>query len=156
MTPKEVQDALRALSDEIGPHAYVNAYIAGEDRGDPIYLAVYPNGITKSDLYFAAQGDDWVTVIAAARAQWAEHKDEHRKQAVTKMALEIIRITHAFGSCTEAQLRGDVFTAADIAAYGADAVSEANKMADNGPFSIAKAPAANMPEGGLDDDRVLQ
>jgi hypothetical protein len=58
------------------------------------------------------------------------------------MALRIITITADQGACTDSALRmtGD-FTDAEIAAYGAAACEEANRMADAGPFSITTTPS---------------
>jgi hypothetical protein len=143
MTPKQAKAEFLAFRREVGPRAELYATVEMDGGHNALYCSIYPSGMGAHDLMFRVKADDWPELIAEARAKWAEHKDRHRAQSINKMALEIIRITHAFGSCTEAQLRGTKFTAEDIAAYGAEACSEANKMAANGPFSIAPAAGAN-------------
>jgi hypothetical protein len=156
MTPKEANLAFWTLAKEIGPDAEIYVSLSGGARELALSASVYPSGLTKnSDFNFRIEAAEFEPLLDATRAKWAEHKDLHRKQVIKKIALTIISITRDFGACTEAALRGSGFTARDIAAYGADAVTEANAMADAGPFSIAKAIGANAPAEGV-EGRALQ
>lgn len=159
MTPKEAKLAFDAFTTEIGPNADVFVSLNTGNRPEVAMTAsVYPSGISKnSDFNFSVRAEEFEPLLDAARAKWAQHKELHGKQVTKKIALAVIAITREFGACTEAALRGSGFTAHDIKAYGADAVTEANAMADAGPFSIAPAPGANAPVGGIEDaERVLQ
>lgn len=156
MTPKEAQAAFAEFEREVGPDAEVYPSLETKASRPPYCCTVYPSGITCNDLTYRVTGADWPELLAAARAKWDEHKVRHRAQAVRKMALEVIRITHELGACSEAALRGAKFCAADIAAYGEEACATANSMASNGPFSITPSERANAPAGGVEARGRLQ
>lgn len=154
MTPQEFRQELIAFRKSIGPEAYVSAGITGLDW-DPgtkgtLDCTIYPNGLTRDRGSFTVYAEDWAKLLAAVKAKWETHQGEHRKQMVRKLALAIIRITADLGRCTDAALRSE-FTKDQIKEFGALAISDANKMAANGPFEIVKTRGAN---GAPDDIEV--
>lgn len=151
MTPKEIQAALIAFKATVGERADVSAVVTDRASQQPLNLTVWPAGLCHSqDCRFTIDADDWQELLDAAAAKWAEHKEIHRAQITKKMALAIIATTSAFGTCSAAALRGNGFSGEDVIAYGAEACTEANKMAESGPFTIAPAPGANAPASGID------
>ncbi|MDX5028683.1 hypothetical protein, partial [Streptococcus suis] len=75
-------------------------------------------------------------LIEGIRSKWADHSAEYARKTTDNMALEIIRITDAFGECSDAAVRADKFTVRDVVMFGAAACARAAEMASKGPFSI--------------------
>lgn len=142
MTPKEIQDALKALRDEIGGKCDVSFSISTR-HARPITSFCWPVGHGDDAPFFHGTHDDWQEAFAAVRAKWGEISADVRRETVRKMALAIIRITADIGECTNAALRADEFTEEDIIAYGEEACQQADTMAANGPFSITQMIGAN-------------
>jgi hypothetical protein len=141
MTPLEIKTELRAFQAEVGPKAEVFANI--EIRySHVISVSVYPEGICKGSSC-RVEGDDWREAIDKIKVAWAESAERFHRRMVSELALEIIRITSELGTCTDASLRGDKWSRADVERYGAEACVKANEMASNGPFSIQPASIAN-------------
>lgn len=136
MTPKQFQKAKSDLEKSIGPDALVTAGVNDAYWGDrpPLRCSVYPHGICKA-MAFSVDADTFAELDELVRAKWAEHAVVYRQQITRKMALEIIRLTADQGHCTDAALR-QVFSSAEVAMYSADAVADANEIADKGPFAI--------------------
>ena len=93
-----------------------------------------------SALSFDADG--WAEMFTTLHKEWAARSEEYERLTIELMALEIIRLTAA-GNCTDSALAGDKFTVEEVKKYGPSACDAANKMASNGPFSIAKVKNAN-------------
>ena len=146
MTPRQFRDELIAFRDTVGKNAWISVTIKDEfyliDE-KPIYASVYPRGMTPGNcLAFRVSGEDFDELIITLRNKWAEYAATDRARTVKKMAIEIIRITHEMGECTDAALR-DHFDGEEVAALGADACKEANAAADKGPFTILTLGGAN-------------
>jgi hypothetical protein len=133
MSPAEIIAALKALKARVGDKADV--YLNGAVHG--VSIAIYPRGISHSDSVSArADGDEGMAeLFAKANALWDEHAERYVVQTIRKMALALIEITADQGRCSDAALRMK-FPGEDIARFGADAVLDANVIADRGPFSI--------------------
>lgn len=140
MTPKEIQAEIVKLQTEVGPKAHVGFSL--QSHGRPIYVSLYPFGITNSDGYLSAASEDWADALEKIRAEWAEHSAEHCRQTVRNMALAIIRLTSDLGQCTDAALRAE-FDPGVVARWGTDACAMANEMAGKGPFAIVAVANAN-------------
>lgn len=141
MTPQEIQAEMLKVMKEVGPHARLFVSINGYPRDGSIHVSLYPEGMAK-DSAFTFYANDWAEVFSETRARWAVDAAKHRKKAVRKIALAIIRRTAEEGVCTDAALRGE-FADEEINTLGAEAVEDANRIASNGPFSITKLAGAN-------------
>jgi hypothetical protein len=141
MTPKEFQAELTAIAKDMGAHADVTALISA--NGNAIFLSIYPAGMGTEKPWFSLRGDTFEEALAAIRAKWGEYRDEHERQMTRRMALRIIEITAQLGECTDAALRGDVFSTDDVTRYGARACTEANDIAGRGPFKLIMLGSSN-------------
>lgn len=141
MTPKEMQEAARALEAKVGKNCCVSIMLNTDSR-PPCHGSVYPDGLVKGSA-FNKSADDWPELFAALNAKWDEYVETHRARKIRDMALAIIRITAEHGACSDAALRANTFTADDVGRYGEEACAEADAMAANGPFSIVQVGTAN-------------
>lgn len=143
MTPQEIHAALVEIKKNIGPNAYISLGIDPESEAkEPIYLALYPFGITYNEGYLSIRAGNFAAALEGIRKAWSKHEAEHNRKATNKMALAVIRLTTELGECTDAALREE-FDAAQIARFGADACKLADSMASKGPFSIKILRGAN-------------
>ena len=140
MTPRKLAEAARELSQEIGVEANVVISVGCFGQG---YLSgsIYPHGIV-NDQRLSIYVEDWDDLIPALRTAWAEHQEAFDRQKTDALALEIIRITHEQGECTDAALRVE-FRDKEIDKYGERACEVANEMAAGGPFQIMRLAGAN-------------
>jgi hypothetical protein len=148
MTPKEYKKAVSDLAASIGLRAVIYTSLDsdyGDFKKDCIFeAAIYPRGIGSAErcaLRVAAADLD--ELFEKLTAGWAECSARYRAETVRKMALRIINLTAENGECTDAALRGDVFSAGDVKMFGAEACEEANRIAAKGPFSIVSIKGAN-------------
>jgi hypothetical protein len=144
MTPQEIQAAVKALRDEIGPKCELSLYVNGKNALKPIDGHCRPRGYG-ADSPFISTGchEGWLDALDDCRQQWLAMKADIEKDVLRRMALAIIRITADTGACTNAALRADDFTEQDIAEFGDAACQQADEMASNGPFTIAVLQGAN-------------
>lgn len=133
-----IQTALRGLEKSAGAKADARVSI----KFDEITCYFRPIGWGIDTPSILANGDTPEAAVAEAARQWAEMSNSVRVETVKKMSLAIIRLTHEHGGCTDAALRAE-FDLADVKRYGSEAVTLANNMADNGPFSIEFSAKAN-------------
>lgn len=134
---EQIQLACDALAAKMPSKATVRLSINSNDRP---YVYCCPNG--PSDKWCIIKYGDPMTALAEVEAEWEAKRAEVDTQLTKAIALAIIRLTHEFGSCTDAQLRAD-FDVRDVERLGAAAVELANTMADRGPFSIEAVGGAN-------------
>lgn len=144
MDVSEINRSLAAFSKSVGPKAWVSLSIDDHVSESPISLSVYPEGICAT-CAMRVTANSWEELFHLAVEQWAIRKVDFEDRISREMALEVIRITVQFGACTDAALRGDKYTAAQVTLYGARAVILANEMAATGPFEIVAADARNSP-----------
>lgn len=144
MTPKEMQIAVDKFRQEVGPNADVSVFIEDKITDEyPVRVIVYPHGICRSDEgRVSIEAEDFPDALLKMRAAWDEHSAQFRGKAIRSMALMIIRITAEQGHCTDAALRQE-FKYGEVERYGADAVKDANEIADKGPFAIVTLGGAN-------------
>jgi hypothetical protein len=142
----EVNKACKALSEKAGKKADV--FFA---CGTHVSASLYTNGIgttNRDDIsafsvtVMGSECDfDAEKMLTSLEAKWQGEIEKRGVRIVEEMALEIIRLTAEFGSCTDAGLRAKY--GEQVALYAADAVSRANEMASNGPFSIETVARSN-------------
>lgn len=144
MTPTEFKAAALAFANDIGPRAKIWASINYGDK-HALEASVYTTWPT-GDPEFKVYSDSFADLFSFIQSKWIEHQAAYRAKTIRKMALEIIRITAEQGQCTDAALRGIwQFSDEDVTTYGALACEDANKIANNGPFSIVVNGGANAP-----------
>lgn len=90
-------------------------------------------------LEYGATPEEAISKVAE---KWKEMSARVHDQPLKKLALAIIRITHEQGQCTDAALRAE-FTTRELEQFSAEALTLANKMAENGPFEIVELAGAN-------------
>lgn len=147
MTPKEIQAALIAIRNDVGPKAYISLDVGVDDFNpkpiEPVTGVLYPHGVAGRDGgYLNVKGASFEDVIQKLRDGWAAYRDRHRQQQTRRMALAIIRLTDELGECTDAALREE-FDAGEVKSLGEDACALANTMAGKGPFAIKTMRGAN-------------
>lgn len=127
-----VGEAVKSLKDRVGLQSFVSLSVSPH-----VSIQIYPRGLTKGSPLFirAGRDDTFATMLAKAAAAWDAHVDQHRNETVRAMALAIIEITAAQGRCSDAALRMK-FPDDEIKRHGAEAVRDANEIADKGPFKI--------------------
>lgn len=135
MTPSEAREALRILRVAAGQRSWTNIYL--QDAGSLWQASFYPLGMEAGQPRLSSEADLLRDAITQLQAEWINFRDQHFTSLARRIALRIITITAEQGACTDAALRmtGD-FTDTEIAAHGAAACEEANRLASNGPFSI--------------------
>ena len=148
MTVAEVGAEIAAFTSEIGQSAEIYASIHSAFRGGVhAHISVYPVGMgrgTYNDTILGI-GLTWRDAFDDVRAKWAVVAAQQAEKLLRKMAIEIIQQTADRGECTDASLRA-VFSPADVEQFGTAAITEANKLADGGPFAIVPVPGNNPPE----------
>lgn len=142
MTPAEARNRFDALALKIGPKAHWYCHLSSYRREKPLGFSINPKESYSSGALYSCSGDTWEELVEAAEAGWVAHCDEHRRRTTLDMALAIIRITDAVGTCTDQALRAE-FDATDVKRFGGDACAKANEMAGRGPFEIAQTAGAN-------------
>lgn len=143
MTPKQFQTEITSIAREMGTRADIFASISIYSyRKHPISTQVYVQGMGHG-MTFSVDGDDFEEVIPAIRLKWDEHRAEHERQFIRKIAIKIIEITALVGECTDAALRNAQFSDDEIARYGERACADANDIAGRGPFTLRKLGAGN-------------
>lgn len=144
MTPMEAMDAFNALRKTIGPKADISVFLGSDTYGkdkNALCSRIYPKGVGSGSIC-QAHADDFQELYDNTVQAWADHSSEFRRRLIRSMALEIISITAEQGSCSDAALRADKFSAEDVRKYGAEACAEANDIAGRGPFEIVTLAAA--------------
>lgn len=146
MTPAEFRGEIARIRKMFGRDSWVSVGVALDERdGGVLSFRVYTS-VTTSCI-FHTSADDFRTLLANITTGWANTQIERDTKTVKAIALEIIRLTAEFGTCTEAALRGSLkYSESEIARLGERAVETANQMAANGPFSIARIVGNGAPE----------
>lgn len=104
---------------------------------------VYLKHATSSCIIRSAP--DWREAIAAAKEAAEAALGARDETLIKNMALDIIRITHESGTCSDAQLRRmGAFIQAEIIRVGEAAVALANKMAGNRPYTLTVSTGENI------------
>lgn len=134
---EQIQRACDALKEKMGEKAVVEVIVRAKGS---VQIFVRPKG-WDGDWVIITHGEP-IAGLAWVEAEWEAKRAEVDTQLTKAIALAIIRLTHEFGACTDAQLRGD-FDARDVDRLGVAAVELANTMAERGPFSIEVAGGAN-------------
>jgi hypothetical protein len=149
MTPERFHSEIVKLQREIGLRAEIfvsfdTTYFNKATAENILNASVYPRGMGgKEECAFRSTARNFEDLLEKIETKWAECSARHRAEIIRKMALRIINLTAEHGECTDAALRGDVFSAGDISMYGVEACEEANRIAAKGPFSIIAIKGAN-------------
>jgi hypothetical protein len=142
MTPTEINDELKAIKNEAGIRAWVDVAI-NPDRGEKFVSAtLYPFGVGRDEGYVNVTDTTFEGAIRLLKETWASRREQHRAEAIKRMALAIIRHTADHGECTDAALRNE-FEPNVVEEYAEAAVAKANEMAANGPFKVKRTRKAN-------------
>ncbi|MDO9416993.1 hypothetical protein [Pararhizobium sp.] len=134
---KEIREACSALAAKVGAKAYVSLSVSNQYE---VFASLYTKGITQnmgdaSAFSLTANGsDDPFELLEKLEHLWVAESDKRGVRLIEEMALEIIRLTAEFGSCTDAALRAKY--GENVAKHSSAAIAKANEMASNGPFSI--------------------
>ena len=141
-TAAEVRDGLADLCREIGAKAAAYVQLSNSYS---LCATIHPDGILGNVRIQSRDLADWGDVIPALREAWAEHEALHASNTIKAMAIAIIRLTAELGECTDSALRVE-FDQTQIDRHGDAAAELATEMGANGPFSIVRLGAGNMPE----------
>lgn len=131
MTEEEISARLAEAKAELGPHEIWVAIHAGHAI---CYLS--EGGPYRHDRWnIFGRGPTAGHAITDALRQFAERQERMDREVTERMALAIIRISHAFGECTRSQL-GQDFGAHDVTRLADAAAVLASEMAAGGPFTV--------------------
>lgn len=144
MTPKEIHAACKALATEIGSSARVGVMVdeGVQSKAKCIVGFCRPVGFGANAPSIVVYADDWQDAFDEMRERWAEMREHTEAGTIKRMALAIIRLTAEQGECTDAALRAEL-SPGDVDRFGERAVTLADEMASNGPFSIVRTVGAN-------------
>lgn len=128
--------------DEIGSEAKVTVGLnldADETIGEFVVGALWPKGTIETKVpAVRATGKNFAEVLQCLKDGWEEAKDQYRQTRVRTMAMLIINITEALGSCPVVELiKTGQFNDREIEIYGPEAVEDANEIIKKGPFKIS-------------------
>lgn len=141
----EIHKASTELAAKVGENADVFF-----SCGQYVQATLYTKGCGSSTNDISAfsvsvQGNEFdfdsEKMLQGLEAKWQTEAEKRGGRIVEEMALEIIRLTAEFGSCTDASLRAKY--GGHVAKFADLAVSRANEMASNGPFSIETVARSN-------------
>lgn len=144
MTPTEIRDRCKTMAETVGKKGRVAVTINVEDYAtkEPLTASLYTMWPARYEPDVAVHGSDWTTLFVDLQLKWDGFQTEYRARVTQEMGLEIIRMTAERGSCTDGNLRVK-FRPEDVKNLGAAACAAADKMASNGPFTIATTSGAN-------------
>lgn len=128
MTEEEIRARLVEVKGQIAPH---DIWVAFHTDHVNVYLT--EGGPYRSDRWsIYRRGQTAGSAIDDAMNQFAERQERMNREVTERMALAIIRISHAFGECTRSQL-GQDFGAHDTARLADAAATLASEMAARSP-----------------------
>ena len=141
MTAADVSACEKVIAALIGGDAEVtfNVCTSFVYSGMSAYAGVrphrYPNEAGRWFGFFPT----WPEAIRAAHAYAATYAPVQRNATIRRMALAVISLTDEHGTCTEAALIRQKFTAAEVADLHELACERAGEMAGNQPFVVVRA-----------------
>lgn len=139
LTPQEYRDEIRKLMAEVGPKASCYTFIATAIDEPKLWGATfYLQGMIVSGPSIFETADTLEELLAALKFKLAERDRKLRAEAVSKMALDIISVTAASGTCTRARLCDEGWMESHINEYGEAAVAMANEIAQRRQFAIVE------------------
>lgn len=147
MTPLEARAEFRAIAKEVGPKAEIYARLNTSRwaKHDAVSFSasLYPTGVGNGGAQIEATGESLADLVLGIRAAWAVREAAYVIEQTRKMALAVIRITFDQGECSDAAIRAEGFTDADLTRYGEAACEQANAMSERRPFSIRTLGGSN-------------
>lgn len=143
MKSTEVYSALNELQKRVGPNAYVTLSITAKN-GATVNVSIYPRGILRSGEPIRAEGSSFEAALTAANNVWNDYHAKFHRDTIRRMALKIVDLTHANGTCERSALRMD-FTDDTIKQLGDEACALAGEMAAGAPYSIIDRAKSNHP-----------
>jgi len=140
MTAADLYAWEQAIAATISPQARVSI-MANNSDGRCAYACVAPCGLCNDSNRWYAWFETWPEAIRAAHAYalTIAHMVRRRNAKTRRMALAIISLTDEHGTCTEAELIQQGFTAAQVAELHEAACERAGGMAGNQPFVVVRA-----------------
>ena len=138
MTAADLWICEHVIASLIGGDARVMIMTSGH-AGQHVQVAVYPSGITRDRGRQTFSSSTWPEAIRAAHAYAATYAPVQRNATIRRMALAVISLTDEHGTCTEAALIRQNFTAAEVADLHELACERAGEMAGNQPFVVVRA-----------------
>ncbi|WP_306049266.1 hypothetical protein [Oceaniradius stylonematis] len=138
MTFDEIRERLEELCRDGNEHT---AHASLDIKRSGFSACFYPDGVVANGGGTFAHGDTAQETLDELQRKWAKKRDDRHAQAVKKAALEIIRLTHEFGECTDAALRQEVGSMTPEMV--SEAIALADEMADGGPFKVVSVRGAN-------------
>ena len=134
MSVSAVWAHLGVLREMAGENADATACVTASDAPAAVRLSVWPKGIGKGDER-AFWAPSWPEAIDAAYAWAVWLTVDARRDAVRRMALDIIDLTEIMGACHATQLRHRGSWNAQLVREACDLAS---KMAGNAPFLVVR------------------
>lgn len=132
MTEEEIRARLAEVKAEIAPH---DIWVAVHASQLTCYLTEGGGSYRTDRWSLYGDGPTIGEAINDALRQFAERQERMAREVTERMALAIIRISHAFGSCARSQLYHD-FGPHDVARLADAAAALASEMAAGGPFTV--------------------
>ena len=138
MTAADLRACERVIAALIGGDAEADITVGGGQHG-PAYAAVQPHRWPNETGRWSGFFPTWPEAIRAAHAYAATYAPVQRNASIRRMALAVISLTDEHGTCTEAALIRQKFTAAEVADLHELACERAGEMAGNQPFVVVRA-----------------
>jgi hypothetical protein len=137
MSVSAVWGHLDVLRDMLGAKADVSASIWASPRNrNEVHVLLYPEGMTGNGGHHFIVAPCWSEALKRAYAWARPRRTILREAAIRRMALDIIDLTDAEGSCSaEALRRRGSFVAELVEA----ACQRANEISGNAPFVVTGA-----------------
>lgn len=131
MTEDEIRARLTEAQGEIG-----NGDVSVTIKATEVYCYIHKGRYSEpGEITIFGRGEGADAAIGDALAKYAAIKANADRSLTERMALAVIRISHAFGSCSRSQLNQE-FGPIDVARLSEAAAALASDMAAGGPFSV--------------------
>ena len=138
MTAADLWVCERVIAALIGGKAETHITVSCGQHG-PAYVSVQPHRWPNETGRWFGFFPTWPEAIRAAHAYAATYAPVQRNATIRRMALAVISLTDEHGTCTEAALIRQNFTAAEVADLHELACERAGEMCQNGRFVVVRA-----------------
>lgn len=145
MTPADANGRMRAINERVRRTHSGYIILGGGRYGEqkPISLNITPHysvSAVKELRSIRLEADTFEEIFELAYVEIDKQMPIWRAELTRAMGAIIIAKTDELGQCTEADLRMAGYSTEDIEEYADEAAAHADKMADNGPFTVIKTP----------------
>ena len=138
MTAADLRACERVIAALIGGGAETHISVSCGQHG-PAYATVQPHPWPNETGRWSGFFPTWPEAIRAACAYAATHAPVQRNANIRRMALAVISLTDERGTCTEAALIRQGFTAGQVADLHEAACERAGLMCHGVPFVVVRA-----------------